>query len=127
MENKKILIVDEDLETLQQLEKSLAAQGYHTIRAITGKSAIMKARMILPNLILMDIVLPDMDGAAVITTLKGEVQTRKIPIIFLSGLIGQSDDSGKKLTITVQGQSYPAISKPFQLNELMGEIKQVIA
>src|SRR5208337_1886309 len=81
-----LLIVDDDLSALQTLEALLSREGYEVRGAPNGQTALMFAREDPPELILLDIRLPDMDGFQVCRLLKADQKTGNIPVIFISGL-----------------------------------------
>ena len=122
---KTILVVDDEEEILHLCERKLTDAGYRAITAENGMEALNKAKSDLPDMILMDIMLPDIDGSEVVLRLKGEPRTEKIPVIFLSGIIARSE--GPKDGINVGGEYYDVIAKPIQFNELLAYIKQKLA
>ena len=123
MAHGKILIVDDEEDFLNLLDKRLAALGYQIIRATRGREAITKTKVYAPHIILMDIVLPDIHGSEVVKLLKEDPLTDQIPIIFLSGIV--SKDPGTEKTVVMVGdKEYPAIPKPFTIDELLKEIKK---
>lgn len=124
MESQKILIVDDEESITDLLAKKLETQGYQTIQCARGEEAIEKANSFLPDLILMDILLPDMDGAEVVKVLQKSPATMHIPIIFLSGII--TEEEGVPETITVGNRHYDAIGKPFNFSELSEMINRLI-
>ncbi len=83
LEPKNILIVDDKLENLQVLESTLTQQGYEVRKAINGSMALMGAIAEPPDLVLLDIRMPDMDGYEVCQQLKANPQTESIPVVFL--------------------------------------------
>ncbi|OCQ94324.1 hybrid sensor histidine kinase/response regulator [Oscillatoriales cyanobacterium USR001] len=118
----KILIVDDQPSNLRFLSKILTNQGYQVKRAISGQLGLNAAISDLPNLILLDIMMPEMDGYEVCQRLKNIEETCSIPIIFLSGL----DDIQDKLkAFQVGGIDY--IIKPFQVEEVLARIDTQIA
>ena len=123
-ENKKILIVDDEEDILNLLSRKLAHAGYQVVKASTGKEAVQKTKQYAPNLILLDIVLPDIDGADVVKLLEEEPALRKIPVIFMSGIISKEDDT--KPFITIGGVKYTAIPKPFNYEDMLAEIQKVL-
>jgi len=123
MINKKILIVDDEEEVLSLLYKRLSAEGYQVIKAMTGQDAIERTKTYMPNLILMDIVLPDLEGSEVVQMLKEDPKTEDIPVVFLSGILTR-DDRQTKLEVNVGGRLFDAISKPFNYEELMSAVKR---
>lgn len=117
----KILVVDDQPSNLRFLSTLLSEQGYKVYRAICGQLALNAAIGYCPDLILLDIRMPDMDGYEVCRRLKATAQTAQIPVIFLSVL----DDINDKLqAFKVGGVDY--IVKPFQVAEIIARIdKQV--
>ena len=125
MAGKKILVVDDEQAILDVLEKKLSVDGYEVLTAATGRDAFEKARSHLPDLILMDIVLPDIEGSVVVRNLQYDQATQRIPVVFLTGIV--SRDVGQKQTdITVGGREYRAIGKPFTYRELSDVIHKVL-
>ncbi len=120
----KILIVDDDEGILNLLEKKLVSERYQVFKSICAQDAIAKAKLYLPDLILMDIMLPDLDGPEAIIVLEQDPLTRHIPVIFLSGII--TKDITGNTTIKVSGREYPAIPKPVNIKELLNEIANIL-
>lgn len=117
----KVLVVDDQPSNLRFLSKLLTAQGYQVYRAICGQLALNVAIAHRPDLILLDIRMPEMNGYEVCRRLKATAETEQIPVIFLSVL----DDINDKLqAFRVGGADY--IAKPFQVEEVLARIdKQV--
>lgn len=124
MHNKKILIVDDEKEILDLLFQKLTQTGYQVVKAVNGKEALLKAKTYSPDLILLDIVLPDIDGADVAKLLEEDPVLRKIPLLFMSGIV--SKDDGVKSYVTVGGTKYTAIPKPFNYEEMLSEIQEIL-
>lgn len=122
---KTILIVDDEKEVLDWLEKKLSDENYAVLRASAAKEAIEKTRKSKPDLVLMDIVLPDMEGSEAVRTLAEDPMTKHIPVIFMSGIISKEDDP-TQLELNVGGRLYKALSKPFEFEELLKEIKKIL-
>ncbi len=121
---KKILVADDDPEVLELVEKRLRSDGYQVIKAAAGREAIEKIKIHQPHLILMDIVLPDIDGSEVIKTIKADPLLQSIPVIFLSGIITQNDEA--KLEVKVDGRLFPAIPKPCNFERLLEEMRKIL-
>jgi len=121
METKKILVVDDDKVTLKALESILMRAGYTVTPISLGKEAIRIARTDSIDLIILDIMMPDMDGGEVAHTLKNDPETQDIPIIFLSSLITKNEEksSSKRDGICL-------ISKPYDREELLYQIRKYI-
>ena len=117
-----ILVVDDIAENLKILSATLTRQGYRVRCAKNGSTALLGANKILPNLILLDIKMPDLDGYQVCQRLKAEERTSNIPVIFLSAL---DDVLDKVKAFEVGGVDY--ISKPFQVKEVLVRVKNQLA
>lgn len=114
-----ILIIDDKLENLKVLSEMLKHQGYKIRQAINGTSGLRAIHSAPPDLILLDIKMPDMDGYEVCQQLKSDPQTEEIPIIFISGLNEVLD---KVKAFELGGVDY--ISKPFQVEKEMIVLKK---
>ena len=123
MPGKKILIIDDEEEILHSLEKRLTADGYEVTTATQGREAVRMARENPPDLFLIDIVLPDIDGPEVILMLQDDAALAKIPVVFFSGIISR-EGKGYYSEIKAAGQVFPAISKPFPYGELIKLIQR---
>ncbi|WP_020654172.1 diguanylate cyclase [Massilia niastensis] len=86
-----ILIVDDAPDSLGMLQETMRQQGYQTFVATTGKRTLDIAARVQPDLILLDVILPDLDGLEICRRLKGQADTAHIPIIFISAC-GETDD-----------------------------------
>ncbi|VXD19398.1 Response regulator receiver modulated diguanylate cyclase [Planktothrix serta PCC 8927] len=113
-----ILIIDDKLENLKVLSEILKQQGYKIRQAVNGISALRAIQSFPPDLILLDIKMPEMDGYEVCQKLKQDAQTQEIPIIFISALNEVWD---KVKAFQVGGVDY--ISKPFQVEEVIARIE----
>ena len=113
-----ILIVDDTPENLQVLSNTLSQQGYKIRCVVTGQMGIRAARSASPDLILLDIRMPEMNGYEVCEQLKSDPQTAEIPVIFLSAL----DEAFNKVrAFTIGGADY--ITKPFQVAEVLARVE----
>ena len=83
----RVLVVDDEPDAVLILAKTLSARGYEVTTAGRGQQAIMLAKAGKPDLILLDILMPDMDGTQVAAALQEDPTTRNIPVIFLTCLI----------------------------------------
>jgi signal transduction histidine kinase len=116
-----ILIVDDTPENLRLLSAALTQRGYDVRSAISGTIALTGALNIMPDLILLDIMMPDMTGYEVCEKLKADPLTRDIPIIFVSAVDEVSD---KVKAFRMGGVDY--VTKPFQLEEVIVRIQNQI-
>ncbi len=112
-----ILIVDDIPENLRVLQQMLAEHGYRVRPAINGKVALNGIQKKVPDLILLDIVMPGMDGFEVCQQLKAHERTCDIPVIFISALHKTVD---KLKAFQIGGVDY--ITKPFQIEEVLARV-----
>ena len=117
-ENIQILIIDDQPNNLRSLSNILTKQGYKVQRAISGEMAVNANFTCLPDLILLDVVMPKMNGYEVCERLKSNDKTREIPVIFLSIL---NEACHKVKAFEVGGVDY--ITKPFQVEEVLARIE----
>ncbi|MEL6496590.1 MAG: response regulator, partial [Cyanobacteria bacterium J06623_7] len=117
-EQAKILIVDDKPDNLRLLSQILTKQGYEVRKAIDGSTALMGVTKFAPDLILLDINMPDMDGYEVCQRLKSDRQTKQITVIFLSASDRVMD---KVQAFEVGGVDY--ITKPFQVPEVLARVE----
>ncbi|NJK61562.1 MAG: response regulator [Synechococcaceae cyanobacterium SM2_3_1] len=113
-----VLLVDDTLENLDVLDELLSEQGYEVRRAINGSMALRAVAADPPDLILLDVTMPEMDGYQVCVELKKNAATWDIPIIFISAL---DDIFDKVKAFQVGGSDY--LSKPFQADEVLARVK----
>jgi DNA-binding response OmpR family regulator len=86
---KKILVVEDQAELLELLRLQFKEEGFAIATAVNGMEAVKKARSLVPDLILLDVMLPELDGFAVCELLRRDPATSGIPVIMVSGLPGQ--------------------------------------
>lgn len=113
-----VLIVDDLPNNVRLLSIMLTEKGYQVRKAINGQMALNTVRSLIPDLILLDINMPDLNGYQVCEQLKADEKTREIPVIFISAL---DDVLDKVKAFQVGGVDY--ISKPFQGEEVMARIE----
>ena len=117
---KKILIVDDEDDILHFLDLVLREKGYEVATATGGQEALTKAQLMRPDLILLDIMMPQMDGWEVLKLLRVDEETAAIPVAMLSARTEARD--------RVQGLQEGAVDyicKPFSLQELVGKIEAI--
>lgn len=113
-----ILIVDDTPENLQILSATLSERGYKVRGVVKGQMALRAAKSAPPDLILLDIRMPEMDGYEVCSQLKADPKTREIPVIFISALDEVLD---KIKAFAVGGVDY--VTKPFQVAEVLARVE----
>ncbi len=88
---RKILVVDDEIEVVDSLRDTLEAHGYHVVTALDGITAVDLARSEKPNLILLDLMLPTLDGYRVMKLLKADERYKEIPIIVVTARANAED------------------------------------
>jgi twitching motility two-component system response regulator PilH len=115
---KKVLVVDDSPTDLANIKSIVADTGCLVVTASNGKEAVEKARSEKPDLIFLDIVMPDQDGFSTCRTLTSENSTKDIPVVFVSS----KDQKADRLWAQMQGaKGY--IIKPYVANDIIDQIK----
>lgn len=122
MAKKVILAVDDEKDVLELLSKRLLSAGYDVITKTSGKAAIEAAKEEKPDLIILDILMPEMDGAQVAAVLHQDPETRNIPILFLTCLYTKREE---KISGHEVGHNF-FVAKPYDPVELLNEIARLI-
>jgi two-component system, OmpR family, alkaline phosphatase synthesis response regulator PhoP len=117
----KILVVDDDPDIIEILRYNLSLAGYKVKSAFNGKEAVKKAKLFLPEIILLDIMMPEMDGIEACTQIKSLTSLKKTMIIFLSA---RSEDFTQIAAFDAGGDDY--ISKPVKPKILLRKIRSVV-
>lgn len=118
---EKILIVEDEKDIVKMLEYNLKKEGYATFSTRNGEAAIEIAKKEHPDLILLDLMLPGLDGLEVCKAVKGESKTVTIPIIMLTA---KSQEADKVVGLELGADDY--VTKPFSPRELIARIKAVL-
>lgn len=121
MGGKKILIVDDERDLVEMVSLRLKANGYRVITALDGMEALKKAKADGPDLIILDLMLPKMDGYKVCGLLKKDTRYAKIPIIMFTAR-AQGEDV--KLGREMGADAY--IRKPFEAKVLLAKVKELV-
>lgn len=119
--SKKILLVDDSSTVLMMEKMILAAECYELCTASNGKDAVERARNERPDLILMDLVMPQMDGVDACKAIRADETTREIPIIMVTTR-GESDS----LERSYLGGCNDYVTKPVNANELLTKIRNLL-
>jgi two-component system phosphate regulon response regulator PhoB len=114
---KTILIVEDEPKNMTLTRDMLKISGYETIEAVDGRQGVEKAKSAKPNLILMDIMMPKMDGYAACREIKADPATKNIPVIMLTAV---GYDLNKKLAKQMGAEGY--VTKPFSRQQLVDAI-----
>ena len=119
---RKVLVVDDNSEFLELLRLMLKDGGFCVATATDGLQALQKARSVEPDVIVLDLVLPELDGFAVCETLKKERETAAIPVIVLTGL---SSEFTRYAGLEAGADAY--VTKPVTPTELVSKIQWCLA
>jgi DNA-binding response OmpR family regulator len=119
---KKILVVDDEIDLVETLRFPLEMEGFEVLVSYNGEDALNKARKESPDLILLDLMLPKLDGYKVCRLLKFDEKYKHIPILMLTAKIQEKD---KTLGIETGANEY--ITKPFEMDSLLEKVKMYLA
>ncbi len=121
-DKKKILLVEDEKDMAYAVTLQLEAKGYEIITASDGREGLEKARTKKPDLIILDLMLPKIDGYKVCRMLKFDDKYKNIPIILFTA---RAQDSDKKVGKEVGADAY--ITKPFEPSALLDKIRELLA
>lgn len=121
MATERILVVDDEEDLLELVNYNLTKEGYRVTPVATGEAAINEARSLVPDLIVLDLLLPKVDGLNVCKTLKGDPKTAHIPIVMLTA---KSEEADVVTGLELGADDY--ITKPFSPRVLLARIRSVL-
>jgi len=116
-----ILVVDDEPDLLELIDTNLTAAGFNVVSAASGREALRLARELRPQLILLDVMLPELDGLEVCKLLRHDPATRSIPIVMLTARAAEID---RVLGLELGADDY--ITKPFSVRELVLRVKKLL-
>ncbi len=122
MNPKKILVVDDEVDLVETVRFPLEMEGYHVLVSYNGEDALNQARKESPDLILLDLMLPKLDGYKVCRLLKFDERYKHIPILMLTAKTQEKD---KVLGLETGADEY--ITKPFEMDYLMEKVKEYLS
>jgi CheY-like chemotaxis protein len=123
---KTILVVDDKADIVELVKNRLEANNYKVLSASDGKQGIQQAQQHKPDLIVMDIMMPNVSGGEAVKVLRSDIATMHIPVIFLTAAASSVPPGQEPGRVYVDGQFYPALSKPFKPEQLLSEINKLI-
>src|SRR6476646_972579 len=115
---RKILLIEDDSDLVALLRYNLQKEGFHCLDAQTGKDALELCRQARPDLVLIDIMLPDCDGLEICRNIRGEPDLARIPVIFLTARGAEAD---RIIGLEIGANDY--VVKPFFVRELIARIR----
>lgn len=116
-----VMIVDDNIDTVELLRKRLKAEGYETLEAYDGEEALQKIYESKPDIIILDVMMPKLDGYEVCSRLKSDEKTKFIPIIMLTA---KSDVESRVKGLDIGADDY--VPKPFDYRELSARIRSLL-
>jgi DNA-binding response OmpR family regulator len=123
MEKKKILIIDDEEGFTHMIKLNLETTGkYEVVEENKGSQGVATAKACNPDLILLDIIMPDLDGSVVARQLREDQDTKGIPVVFLTVVVQRKETEG---SFSIIG-GYPFVAKPVNVEELVGCIDKHI-
>ncbi len=120
-DGKAILVLEDEPAVQTLLKKQLAAHGFAVTVAGDGLDGLMKLESMKPDLIICDVMMPNLDGMEFVKAIKGHGDTQRIPVIFLTA---KTDPRSMIDGINVGARFY--VTKPFQLDDLLGKISRAL-
>jgi two-component system phosphate regulon response regulator PhoB len=118
MARPRILIIEDERALTEVLTYNLQREGYDTVVALDGQEGLRKAQMQIPDLILLDLMLPNMDGLDVCRQLRANERTRKVPILMLTA---KAEETDQVVGFSMGADDY--VTKPFSVKVLLQRIK----
>ena len=115
--SRKVLIVDDAVVDRQNLERILSAAGHRVLLAESGEQALQRARADRPDVILMDVNMPDLDGFATTRRLKADADTKDIPVVFVTGKNQKADIAWGRM---LGAKGY--VAKPYTGDQILAQI-----
>jgi len=116
-----VLIVDDERDLLSLLDFNLRQAGYETMLAASGAEALAQLRRRVPDLVLLDLMLPDVSGTEVCRSVKAEARTRHVPVMMLTA---RGEEVDKVVGFELGADDY--VTKPFSVRELVLRVKAVL-
>lgn len=122
-DSKRILVIDDDRIFLKIVEHDLTKNGFSVMTAQSAEEGVLLARTENPDLILLDIHMPNIEGGEVVELLQEDLQTQDIPIIFVTALLSKDEEIRRKNIIS----GHYFLSKPYKIEELLEKIDKYLS
>ena len=120
---KKILVVDDDPVDMKLIQNRLSKNNYEVLTAASGAEGIAQAKEHHPDLIILDILMPQMDGTEAYSLMKQDEELADIPVLFLTAVLTKKEE---QLGANVEESFFNVIAKPFEEKELLGRIRSIL-
>jgi two-component system phosphate regulon response regulator PhoB len=116
-----VLLVDDERDLLSLLDFNLRAAGFETLLATTGEQALSQLRRRVPDVVLLDVMLPDVTGTEICRQIKGDARTRHVPVVMLTA---KGEEVDRVVGFELGADDY--VTKPFSVRELVLRLKAVL-
>jgi len=121
LKRRKILVVEDEADFLDLLRLHFKQEGFAIATATNGLDAVKKARSLMPDLILLDVMLPELDGFAVCEILRNDSATASIPVLMLTGLCGQMSRCAG-----IESGATEFVTKPTNPEDIVSKVKELL-
>jgi len=121
MDDKQILVVEDEEDILELISFNLKKEGYQVKGVTSGEEALQEARRKIPSLIILDLMLPGVDGFDVCKALKNDPRTKAVPIVMLTARSGEAD-----IVIGLELGADDYLTKPFSPRELIARVRAIL-
>ena len=121
MSTKKILVVEDDDDIMELISYNLKREGYSVVKAASGEEAVKQAQSASPDIVLLDLMLPEMDGLEVCRRLKADAKTKNVPVIMVTA---KGEESDVVAGLELGAEDY--VVKPFRPKELVARVRAVL-
>jgi two-component system, OmpR family, alkaline phosphatase synthesis response regulator PhoP len=121
LKRRKILVVEDEADFLDLLRLYFKQEGFAIATATNGLDAVKKARSLMPDLILLDVMLPELDGFAVCEILRNDSATASIPVVMLTGLCGQMSRCAG-----IESGATEFVTKPTTPENIVSKVKEML-
>ena len=125
MGEKTVLVVDDEKRIRELLELRLVSEGYQVILGQNGEEGVELARKYIPDAIIMDVMMPRMDGAEAVRLIQEYPTTRNIPVLFLTSIITKEEEDKQAFGIRLDTSKHKFMAKPFDTPALLEEVKKM--
>ena len=123
----KILLIDDDQDLSNLTKMALVKKGHRVFVSHEAKSAMEEAIKQKPELILMDVMLPGMNGAEIVKRMKLDPNLKDIPVVFLTALVSNNESNLEESGIIVDGLQYKTLGKPYEIDELLELVQDILS
>lgn len=120
----KVLLIDDDKDLCHLTKTALAKQGYEVSAFHDAEAGLKYAKNNKPNLILMDVMLPGLNGAEAVRVLKADALLRSVPIVFLTALVSGEEENLEDMGLNVAGLQYRTLGKPYEIDKLLEVVRK---